>query len=302
MTNVNASPSHWTYAPILPEYPDLQQGDILQPTQQLNAILGEIHPHFRDDKYSGFLVLSQTCDLVRRAPQNSCKANYINLAAIRPMQDVLIYLLDRHCSEQRLVSGVFKSGAKNKAKLLLQRVINQNEQSMGIFYLHPDMEVQIPDPSIALLQVSFALKADSHYDALVGARSGRLSHEFQCKLGWLIGNLYSRVATKDWSDSDRDNLVSLFLEPSPDGGIRPQWLDDKSAKKVIEALGQPLDTVPPEAIKAAVERLVPIRTKDAVIRRVADIAAQLTPPIDSQSIERLKYRLSNDMDFNSLFK
>lgn len=302
MTTATALPSHWTYEAISPEDQDLQQGDIIQPTEQLNAELGKVHPHFQDDKYSGFLILSQTCDLVRRAPLKQCKTNYINLAVIRPIQDVLIPLLDRYCSEDRFASGLYKKSARGQARMLMERLVNQNEQGMGLFYLHPDTEVQIPDHSIALLQVSFALKADSHYDMLLAARSGRLKHEFQCKLGWLIGNLYSRIATRDWPETERDLLVKYFLESPHPEESQLKWVDANTAKKMVAEARQPLDQLQPDVINELITKLAPVPAKDAALKRIAEIAAQMEPPIDPQTIERLQFRLGNDMEFNSIFK
>jgi len=44
---------HWTYAEIL-EGSDLQQGDVLQPTDELRGLFGEVHKHFCDPKYLAF--------------------------------------------------------------------------------------------------------------------------------------------------------------------------------------------------------------------------------------------------------
>jgi hypothetical protein len=88
-------PVHFTYQSFK-EDDDLQQGDILLPKEEICSILKDVHPHFLDSKYNGFLVLSQTCDLVRR-DSAGCKTRYINLAAIRPLEDILFNLLDKLC-------------------------------------------------------------------------------------------------------------------------------------------------------------------------------------------------------------
>lgn len=51
---------HWTYDTYAEES-DLRQGDILEPTETLLALFDDVHPHFTDEKYRGFLILSQTC-------------------------------------------------------------------------------------------------------------------------------------------------------------------------------------------------------------------------------------------------
>ena len=51
---------------------------------------------------------------------------------------------------------------------------------------------------IAYLKVSIALKSQEHYDKCLAAKKLELSDEFKAKLGWLVGNMYSRVGTADW--------------------------------------------------------------------------------------------------------
>lgn len=51
---------------------------------------------------------------------------------------------------------------------------------------------------VAYLKVSIALKSDEHYDKCLSAKKIELTDEFKAKLGWLVGNMYSRVGTADW--------------------------------------------------------------------------------------------------------
>ncbi|MEJ2704777.1 MAG: hypothetical protein P8Z79_20265, partial [Sedimentisphaerales bacterium] len=116
-----------------------------------------------------------------------CKSRYINLAVIRPLEDMLWNFLDKICERVKIcnneIEGSYVLESKQKAHQLLQRIINQNEQALGVFYLHPDGVVGIAEHSVALLQVSIALRAQEHYDTLVNARRGRLADPFRNKLG-----------------------------------------------------------------------------------------------------------------------
>src|SRR5690606_8754619 len=100
---------------------------------------------------------------------------------------------------------------------LFERIFNQNEQSLGLFFLHEDSDSGIYEASIAMLRISVALK-NEHYHTLMNSRKGRLNEEFRAKLGWLIGNLYARPATRDWRDAESegssklDSLVNLQLD------------------------------------------------------------------------------------------
>ena len=78
--------THWTYEAIPPEA-DLAQGDILEPTSALREVLREIHPYFLNPKYVAFLVLSQSCDLVRRSGYQLAIASIGMTALLGPAPD-----------------------------------------------------------------------------------------------------------------------------------------------------------------------------------------------------------------------
>ena len=95
----------------------------------------------------------------------------------------------------------FPLSGKEEAKRLLERILNQNEQGIGLFFLYQDADLKLGEPSVAMLRVTVSIKSE-HYSDLVRARVGRLKPEFQAKLGWLLGNLYNRPATPDWADQE----------------------------------------------------------------------------------------------------
>ena len=115
-------PAYFTYQEVTGS--DLCQGDILSPTKPLRSLLAEVHPHFHDRKYIAFMVLTQTCDLVRRDNQQF-RTRYVNLAVVRPLRDVLLTLLDRECEMAQVrgtrLSGVYAVETKVKAERLLER-------------------------------------------------------------------------------------------------------------------------------------------------------------------------------------
>jgi hypothetical protein len=165
-------PAHYTYEAFSPE-DDLYQGDILEPTESIRSVLESVHAHILETKYTGFLILTQTCDLVRRGDAQ-CKSRYINLGVVRPLEHVLWNFLNKTCQKVQIsgevLEGFYLLKSRQKAHDLLKRIVNQNEQTLGVFYLHSDGAVGIVDPSVALLQVSIAIRAKEHYNTLVEAR------------------------------------------------------------------------------------------------------------------------------------
>jgi len=201
---------HWTYSK--PDAnADLQQGDIIRPSAELSKVLKEIHPHFDDPKYIGYVIITQSCDLARRSGK-SCTSRYINIAVVREIDAILDALLDP--ARKQVHAGIYLKQHKEDARNLISRLISQNEQNLGLFYLHPEPEMSIIKPSVALLRVTAALRRE-HYELLVSSRSLSLKPEFQAKLGWLAGNLFSRVGTTDWNEDDRqkarDELIKKLL-------------------------------------------------------------------------------------------
>jgi hypothetical protein len=229
-------PSHWTYRSFDPAG-DLQQGDIIRRSPALLAVLSEVLSHFCDERYTAFLVVTQSCDLVKRN-EEVCKAEYVNLCVIRELEPLLPTLLESCCGAG--IPGVFDSERRLYAEQLLKRVVNQNEQTRGLFYLHPDADVGIATASVALLRVSIALRRD-HYRILQECRCGRLGPEYAAKLGWLTGNLYSRVATPDWEDQEKDesastkqaqSLLRRISRPNDENWVSAKWLKAAREKNV----------------------------------------------------------------------
>ena len=120
-------PSHWTYKET-PEG-DLYQGDIIIRAEPLLAVLGSVHSYFCDEKYLGFTVTSQTCDLVLR--KGKCKARYINLAVIRSLESMLPTLFGDGC--KTAIDGVYYKDGRAEIRELIERIINQNEDVLGLF-------------------------------------------------------------------------------------------------------------------------------------------------------------------------
>lgn len=290
-------PTHWTYDHVAKDS-DLEQGDILKPTNELRRIFTEVHPHFCNEKYLGFQITTQSCDLVRR--RGAPKARYINLAVIRPLRHVLPGLLSHVI--RPFAPGKFRSSQKAKAVQLLERILNQNESSIGLFFLNEDADVTIGDAAVAMLRITVAVKND-HYRELMAARTGRLAPAFQGKLGWLVGNLYNRPASPDWADHEggekrfRD-LIDSYLGPDPGamlGAAALRWIDDillqeAEKKKIdpVEATDEELENLRPRPV---VERAV-----DAVLSEVSRLSSSLPPEIE----QKLRQRLKNSGPFKRL--
>lgn len=206
--------AHFTYEEKTD--PDcLKQGDLLVKTQALSEILAQVHPHFNREEYKYFLVLTQTCDLYR-SKDRSIKTKYINIAAVRPLEDILMKEAAKFSSSylEKKTNKIFDEQKRSVIYDFVSKLLNNN--ATDYFYLHNDLT--ITEPLVAVLRVSIALKAEEHYDTCLNSKRLELENSFKAKLGWLIGNLYSRVSTEDWesyqmkkTDIDFEKMVDTIL-------------------------------------------------------------------------------------------
>jgi len=189
---------HFTYAQ--PKSDELLQGDILKRTPQLEAVMREVHPHYLNREYTHFQVITQSCDLVRRGQDEKCKTRYITVAAIRSLETVIKRELEKvinrglavaidgetHCSD----------AVKDELKDFLKKIYNN--QSKDYFFLYSAPTYELALDSCTFLPLSIAIKADLHFDVCLSSKCLQLEDNFQSRLGWMVGNLYSRVGTKDF--------------------------------------------------------------------------------------------------------
>lgn len=286
---------HWTYRSFNPE-DDLEQGDIIEPNAEMLALFQQVHPHFCDPKYLTFIIVSQTCDLVRRS--SGCKARHLSLAVVRSISAVMPRLLDEYAIKG--IEGVYRKSRRRDTKLLLTRIINQNEQAAGIFYLHPDADAGIGEHAVAMLRVSIAVRAE-HYHLLCHARRGRLVSEFQMKLGWLTGNLYSRVATPDWPETTGKNLVDEILRDYDEQiSPKPVWLDDKVVDEISR--GQAAALQSRDTLLAASKTVAIPSPRTVALDVVKRVLTDVVPDLKPESVKRVLNRLQNDAQFSSACK
>jgi hypothetical protein len=173
----------------------LQQGDLLRITEDIRNVLLQCHPYYANKPdYAFLMVLTQSCNLSRR--DGECKARYITLAAVRPIKTLIERELEKHqWSSIEKVNKLCSDDRRHHVKDFLNKLLNNNLPEY--FYLAEDPELEINRPHVAFLTLSVAVKKE-HYEKCVVARIAQLTEIFQAKLGWLVGDIYSRIGTPDW--------------------------------------------------------------------------------------------------------
>lgn len=194
---------------------DLQQGDLLKITNEIKEVLTVFYPYYaKHSDYTYLIVLTQSCDLARYGG-SQCKARYITLAAVRPVETVFTRELRKHQRSSIEKDGNLCSTEKTHwMRDFLVRLLNNNIPEY--FYLAEDIEIGLDQTSVAFLKLAIPIKAE-HYNKCLHARFAQLKEIFQAKLGWLVGNMYSRVGTPDWVPKQKtkeefDNFIEETLK------------------------------------------------------------------------------------------
>ena len=175
----------------------LCQGDILKRSPELIEELSTIHPHYATQlNYKYFMVLTQSCDLVRRNGQEPA-APYITIAAVRPIEDVLLKEARKLQEWWQQPLQIIDTKTFATLSLFTESLLNNNVPNY--FYLHEELSLDITTRCCAFLRLSIALRKE-HYDKCLAAKTAQIKDVFRAKLGWLVGNIYSRIGTEDWDD------------------------------------------------------------------------------------------------------
>ena len=208
---------HFTYAENDAAYSDLCQGDILKKTPELMDVLKKFHPYFyTNEEYMYFIVLTQTCELARREGK-PCRSPYITIAAVRSFESVIYRYAIMNDVKHFGRFFMLSEYQADKIKEFVERLLNNNEPEY--FFLADDVSRNFSDAMVATLLVSVAIKSEKHYLECLNARTFSLKDTFKAKLGWLVGQLYSKVGTPDWGSTgnqqEYDRLVSDTLISIP---------------------------------------------------------------------------------------
>lgn len=235
--------THYVYDD--PDKTQLAQGDVLRPTPALVEVLNQYHPHYAEHPdYRFFAILTQSCDLVRRDGKLP-KAAYVSIAAARTLEETLEREAAKAQKDWQREAKVIGGRQRNTLLMFLQRLLDNNEP--GYFYLHSDQGLGIYRPCCVVLALSVALRVQ-HYDTLLEAKLAQLKDTFQAKLGWLIGDMYSRVGTTEWDKEYPDNPVKDEAKTVLDGTLHS--VTDEQIKEGMAELrksGQ-FDAMSPEEI------------------------------------------------------
>ena len=286
---------HFTYAHV--DEAQLNQGDVLRRTPEVDAILHEVHSHYTRPDYPFFLVLTQSCDLIRRDGR-TCASRYVTLAAVRPLRLALereVRRFQYEPIEKKL--GICSRSQHQKMVQLAERLLNNNQE--GYFFLQRELGSGFEEDHCAFLQLSIALKAELHYETLLAAKILQLSESFQHKLGHLVGTMYSRVGTEDWvpqhtSDKEFRTRTCELVEDVVG------WVDRDLYRPVLKELDKfEAEEQTPEKLVEVVEAVR--KTREAKLKEALDSIESVIRKagVEPDLSGKVRRRLENDSNIRS---
>lgn len=277
----------------------LEQGDLIpRDSPVVREVVAKYHEyHANHPENEMFAVLTQSCDLYRRG--SPCKARYIALAPVRNLRSVL-----RHEFESVLVrtpGNLYTLGSeetKERYHNFLSKLINNNDSRH--FFLPEHTGIGQEDMCI-LLALSIPIKVE-HYDACVRDRVAQLDDLFQAKLGWLLGQQYSRVGTPDWPEA----LLQRKIEAVTDRTL--SWFarnDFEQVKRLLAAFAieHPGTEIDEARLSTLVEK---VKNKkhlaiDTIFKLMDELLVDgVFPPVGPGRFQLRKKLVSSD-DFSKFF-
>lgn len=284
----------------------LRQGDLLVRTPKLAQALAEAHSYYAEaSDYSHFLVLTQSCDLVRRGSR-ACKSRYITICAVRPMSVAAQREFQQY---MRPIDGiVIPIGDKEKsvlAKQYLERVVNNTVD--GMFFIPRGSAKTVEDHLCAFLPLSIAIR-NTHYEVCLSAKVGQVKDIFAAKIGSLASNLYSRIATPDIHENNDKSAIESFMDEFfHDLGYKSVvWLSsferselEANVRANLEGSGQ--DVLPLDQSRQIIESLP--KESDAIADRVVQVLINKGVISDDYALRtKAKNFLINDREYKKLTK
>jgi hypothetical protein len=207
--------------------------------------------------------------------------------------------LNKHQNDFAKAAMVCSQNKRINLEQFLESLLNNNEGEY--FYLHGDPDLEFPEPSCAFLRLLITLESEKYYDYCFNARILSLTDVFQAKLGWLVGNMYSRVGTEDWvpdhltQEEFNDHIKTEIDALCP-------WIPDKQLKEAIRKAPDGLLTKDRDTIRKHVDGTPILSKKEEAIKRVVELLTELGKVKDGKDEKLIRNRLTNDPNLSTILK
>ncbi|HAU1874563.1 TPA: hypothetical protein ACF5XO_000685 [Legionella pneumophila] len=188
----------------------LQQGDIIRLSGYLRQIFKKYYSGLKIKPYEirYLMVINQSCDLVNNNERKP-KSEHINLCVVSKFSRYLDRIKTKYIKKKIKNHIIIEEVIYQEIKQKIARLINNSESKEHFFLPRID---PFKENMVAVLSFSYPFRC-KHYDLIKKNRVLSLKPEFQAKVGYLIGNLYNRIATPDLNCNNfTDQDLSCFVD------------------------------------------------------------------------------------------
>jgi hypothetical protein len=299
MSEPNKTPSDLLYR--LP-MGDLRQGDVISRKGLSARSVESCHPELLGIECSHFLILTSSCDLtLRKSEQDTYEAQFLTMAPIYPLDVILEQQLEIFQSTIEKKAQQCSDKTRSLLKDFLKRLINNNLPDYFFLPQSTTKDIEFPVHSCAILRHAFPIKLDYYYLLFQQTRVVSLTDVFVAKLGFLVGEMYSRVATDDVIPEympDFINKVEAWLTGLSD------WEDSKTVGRAITAalklnkINELLQATS-EEVRAFIAQYSQEETLEKAVKRIIGILEKQNLPIDDQQRQKFANVLLKDDKFKN---
>jgi hypothetical protein len=196
---------------------------------------------------------------------------------------------------------IISNSKRNGVYQFIESLLNNNHKEF--FYVHEDTSLGLDVSCCAILRLSVAIRSIEHYDNCLSAKFMQLEDNFRAKLGWLVGNLYSRVGTEDWLDNP--SLKTRFKEMVNNILDRKIiWLDNQQLK-VLERKVEELELESDLEIIEIADKIKSepkIKSKEKVVGAIKDILIRSKLVEEGDKLEKVLRQIASNPTISAYIK
>lgn len=173
----------------------------------------QIYPEVNIDSVDYGIILSQSCDLVRRGEKSLPKTPYITIALLEPIEKFI---------EQKFLKTIEKLVQEYSLQYENYRIINKEElvnkisekysklfDNRETFYFF--IPIELDQMFYVNLVKTLPFKA-MHYETFAKNAKYELNTAFANKLGDMLSYIYGRVGVENYSKKQMEYLLTLMNE------------------------------------------------------------------------------------------
>ncbi|MCB0218345.1 MAG: hypothetical protein KDH09_01505, partial [Chrysiogenetes bacterium] len=135
-------------------------------------------------------------------------------------------------------------------------------------------------------------EADEHYEKCLERRKLSLNDVFQAKLGWLVGNIYSRVGTEDWVPAHKSSdEFNEMIQDTLDSQFR--WVPEKVLRVARKQVTPEVIETGREAIWEHLDGVVMESKRDQLLNRL-EVILEKTSTVDPGARKKILNMVRSD--------